>query len=46
MDQHNYEFTKPDQTPFLWPRRGLNDAQKPDAIEYGIAGHAHIRQWR
>ncbi|XP_044400061.1 protein FAR1-RELATED SEQUENCE 5 [Triticum aestivum] len=38
VDQHNHEFTKPDQTPFLWSHRGLNDPQKADAIEYGIGG--------
>ncbi|KAM3279050.1 hypothetical protein ACQJBY_046378 [Aegilops geniculata] len=38
VDQHNHEFTKPDQTPFLWSHRGLNDAQKAHAIEYGIGG--------
>ena len=37
-DRHNHEFTKPEQTPFLWSHRGLNDAQKADVIEYGIGG--------
>lgn len=38
VPQHNHTLAKGDQTAFIRSHRGLNDAQKADAIEYGIGG--------
>ncbi|KAM0892909.1 hypothetical protein ACQ4PT_025458 [Festuca glaucescens] len=36
--EHNHPLAIGDQTTFIRSHRGLNDAQKADAIEYGIGG--------
>ncbi|KAM0873983.1 hypothetical protein ACQ4PT_037721 [Festuca glaucescens] len=38
MGEHNHPLAIGDQTAFIRSHRGLNDAQKADAIEYGIGG--------
>jgi hypothetical protein len=38
VDVHNHEFAKPEHVYVLWSHRGLNDAQKAEAITLSQSG--------
>lgn len=38
VDVHNHPLADPDQSAFLRSHRRMNDAQKADAVEYGLGG--------